>query len=144
MWKLYAPTGSGIAIQTSIPKFKQAFEVAARDVFAGKVIYIDYDTDPFYATEDGGYSVANALVAFIHKRKMFEHEKEYRAVVPKTPDEPQGVGLEVDVDLEMLVNRVIIAPKTPDWILNAVSLLVGDHLKGIEVGRSIGDLDPPI
>ena len=48
MWKLYAKDKKGIAIQTNLAEFKDAFENCDRTIFAGKVDYIDYETDTFY------------------------------------------------------------------------------------------------
>jgi hypothetical protein len=136
MWQLYAAGGRGIAIQTSISDFKKAFETTSHDIYTGKVIYIDYETEGFYHGEKGFFP--NPLVSFIHKRKIFQHEQEYRALL-RDKTEPDGVA--VDVDLRLLVQRVVVAPKTPYWQLEAVQLLLDDLLPGTKLERSIVDVD---
>lgn len=139
MWKVYALDGNGIAIQTSVSDFKRAFDQTTRDIHAGKVIYIDYEKEGFYNGERGFFP--NALVSFIHKRNIFSHEQEYRALL-EDRTEPNGVS--VNVDLRLLVQHVIVAPKTPEWKLEAVQFLLDDLLPGTQVERSVGDLEPLI
>jgi len=143
MWKLYAPTGNGIAIQTTIPEFKRAFERTSEDVYAGKVIYINYDTDTFYQDEPEGYSFLNGFVAFIHKRQQFEHEREYRAIVSKPIEAGQSrPGIEIEVDLSLLVKRVVVAPKTLSWMEQAVQSVLDELLPNVRAEKSIDDLTP--
>jgi hypothetical protein len=145
MWKLYAPTGNGIAIQTTISEFKKSFDAFTLPVYAGKVIYIDYEIDRFYKNEELHNSISNGLVSFIHKRKMYAHEQEYRAVIHRyfgTSQQPRG--LLVDVDLHALVKRVIVAPQTPIWIKEAVQLVLDELDFEINVENSIGDINPDV
>jgi hypothetical protein len=145
MWKLYAPTGNGIAIQTTIPEFKLAFANSGEDVYAGQVRYIDYDTETFCQDEERDYPFISGFVPFIHKRQIFTHEREYRAIVWRVNlSESQLQGLDVKVDLRLLVKRVVVAPKTPQWILNAVRLVLDELLPGVEAERSVGDLTPDV
>ncbi len=140
MWKIYAPMGNGIAIQTSVPDFKKAFDATSVNVYAGRVIYIDYETERFYENvPEIAYPLLNGFVAFIHKRKIYDWEQEYRALVQdmSVPD-----GISVDVDLKLLIKRVVVAPKTPAWIIGAVQLLLDELLPGVRAERSLGDLEP--
>ena len=141
MWKLYAPTGNGIAIQTTIPEFKLAFAGSARDVYAGQVVYIDYNSHIFYHDEPRGEPYMNGFTSFIHKRLIFSHEREYRAIIADFDAvKTKPTGLEVPVDLGCLVKRVVVAPKTDKWILNAVQLVLDELLAGVKAEPSTGDL----
>lgn len=143
MWKIYAPTGNGIAVQTTIPNFKKAFDCISKNVHAGKVIYINYDTEAFYQNEVVGYDFLNGFVAFIHKRQQFKYESEYRAIISNTEElEQLSSGIEIDIDLSLLVRRVVVAPKTPVWIIQAAQFMLDDYLPNVKVERSIDDRIP--
>jgi hypothetical protein len=143
MWDLYAKRDQGIAIQSTYAKFAaclpakvpgRAFEapeypgkrivVNPTNVYVGKVAYVDYETDPIAA--------GNAFYPYVHKRKSFKHESELRAVVrewPQTEDLATGVrgslnlaaltnpinGLQADISIDVLVEKVIVAPTAPAW-----------------------------
>jgi len=79
----------------------------------------------------------NALAPFIHKRKAFEHEKELRAVIVRSPPpSPKGLdfkvetiqkGIPVPVDLRALIQRVYIAPRAPVDLVDDIRSLIEKH-----------------
>jgi hypothetical protein len=145
MWKLYAPAGYGLAIQTTIPEFKESFQSLPYNVFAGMVIYIDYHTDPFFNGISNPRTRPNIFIPFIHKRSLFKHENEYRAII--TADDVSDFfpnGIAVPVDVNRLIKRVIVAPETPDWMLNIAQMMLSEMLPGVRVDRSIGDVHSDI
>lgn len=115
MWKLYLRSDCGIAIQSSFKRLTDSFAKEKRDVFIGKIKYIDYKKD---IIPEG-----NIFWGFMHKRKSFEHEKEMRAVIqlPLKNGKPLvSDGLFVSVDLDTLIESVYLAPKSARWIRELV------------------------
>ncbi|HTD66746.1 MAG TPA: hypothetical protein VK846_09495 [Candidatus Limnocylindria bacterium] len=117
MWKLYAKTNEAVCIQSTFRKLRDCF---SKDVRVGTVRYVDYETE--WIPE------SNPLVPFLYKRKSFEHEREVRAVIPlndltevlrgKSVEKNSGVWRKADLNL--LVERVYIAPDAPDWFASLV------------------------
>ncbi|MCT4544664.1 MAG: DUF2971 domain-containing protein [Vallitalea sp.] len=125
MWNLYLKSNEGVAIQTKLKHLKNSLKnhnehmIHIRDIK-----YIDYSKDEFNDND--------VLEAFIHKRKSFEHEKEIRIMrallnYSKSEDilnDPNKIiikgGLSIDVDLEMLIQKIYIAPDAPKWFYNLV------------------------
>lgn len=141
MWKLYTQEGKGIAIQTTIPRLKESFKVCSKDIYIGKVVYIDYDKDIFYHGESNSYPALNLGVPFIHKRNIFADEREYRAIhisnEPKTLNQPY-----FPVDLDILIESVVVAPESKDWFVELTEKLLNQFLSNKKVIRSIHDQQP--
>lgn len=135
MWKIYAGVDIGLAVQTTIPKFKDAFRCSSRDIFIGQVQYIDYETDTYYSNEERAQPILNGFVSFIHKRKAYEHEHEYRAIVSDTDCE-SPTGLYVPVDLACMIQSVILAPRTPLWQLELINDILHKYLPGVRAASS--------
>lgn len=126
MWKLYLASSDGICIQSTYQKLRDSFDGCHEfSVNIGMVNYKDYDKEmvPF----------ANILYPVMTKRISFEHEKELRALVwtiegAKGPPliEPVTIkirprdGIYVPVDLDLLVEKIYVAPTAPDWIFELV------------------------
>ena len=123
MWKLYSQSERGIAICSSIGRLKSCI-IDSRDVFIGKVKYIDYRKDSVYT--------GDFFSPFFHKRKSFSHEQEIRALVETTDDIPieNGeqdyskeiylFGLSIKVDLKTLIDKIYISPYAPYWFYELV------------------------
>jgi hypothetical protein len=109
MWKLYAKDEKGITIQTDISSFKSAFNTCSEKIFAGKIDYIDYDNDPFYKESAHDYVLMNSFSLFIHKRKIYSYEKEYRAICYNS-NGSQYTGLNINVDLKKIIHRIYLSP----------------------------------
>lgn len=117
MWSLYSKMNYGIAIVSSLKSFHQVLDQSAANVMCGKVVYIDYEND---IIEKDGKS-------YMYKRKSFQHEKEYRAVIDKsafTNSKLFGDGdVKLEVNIEKLVDKVLLSPFTPTWQENLIKNL---------------------
>jgi Protein of unknown function (DUF2971) len=109
MWKLYAKDKKGIAIQTNLADFKDAFENCDRTILAGKVDYIDYETDAFYKESGHKYYAMNGFSLFIHKRKIYSYENEYRAICTDS-NGSQLKGVQIKVNLYKLIHKIYLSP----------------------------------
>ena len=117
MWKLYLKSNEGIAVQSTFAKLRECFNTEPdHGIFIGKINYIDYDS----------YSMKrdNLLRVFQHKRKSFEYEQELRALVWDIESFKKSVGFSnediqkgiyVNIDLSVLIDKIILAPQTSGW-----------------------------
>jgi hypothetical protein len=116
MWRLYGP--KSIAIRSTFARLSESLS-DPEPIYVGNVHYIDFrrDQPPTYGC---------TLMAPFLKQREYEQERELRAVVvrmPKdgvnemlsAPDCPdsQPTGVKLDVDLSVLIEKVIVAPSTP-------------------------------
>ena len=138
MWDLYLKSDEGIAIQSTYSKLKKSF-ICDDEIFIGTVKYIDYDKDII----DSG----NVLTPFVHKRKSFEHEREVRALCTKWPvgDSYEGMdfsketmefGAPIKIDLEVLIEKIFVAPNAPGWFVDLVKSAVNRYGYKFEVIHS--------
>ncbi|MFZ5856730.1 MAG: hypothetical protein ACOYZ6_07865 [Chloroflexota bacterium] len=126
MWELYLPpTKDGLAIQSTYRNIRDSLRTD-ESVYIGQVLYIDYE----HQVIEGD----SVLAPFIHKRKAFEHERELRAIIVRSPPPSQkGLdfrietiqkGIPVPVDLRVLIQRVYIAPQAPIGLVENVRSLL--------------------
>ena len=118
MWKLYAGEHKGIAICTTPDRMHAAFkpfrlkpEYGVEDLWGGPVQYIDL-------TQVRMRDVA-MLDRFFFKHRAFEWEREYRLAISVRVAEEFGVrvpdhGILVDVDLSVLIERIVLGSTTTE------------------------------
>lgn len=144
MWKLYSREGYGVAVRSTYDRLKRAID-SPRPFYIGVVRYLAYETDPM--------PEGNLFDPFLHKRTSFEHERELRVVSERyvapgtvtswTVEEgpPPYSGDYVSTDLEVLVEAVYLAPETPGWFVDTVS--VAARRFGLAAAIRTSDLDLP-
>jgi hypothetical protein len=145
MWKLYLKSNEGIAVRSTFNLLKNCFEVEKRDIFIGKVQYVDYEKDLL--------SEVHSLLPFVHKRKSFAHEHELRALIQEFRYKRNGEidwskppfdeGIYIKVNLERLIDKIYIAPTSPKWLLELVKSVTGLYKLDKEVLQSTLD-DVPV
>ena len=140
MWRLYAPGGEGVAIQTTAARLTESMG-PSDDVLLGSVKYVDYDQDVI--------PERNIFSAALHKRRSFEHEREVRALLARLPEEdrdgtpivnvrrePDFLGEHVSVKLDVLIEQVRIAPTAPSWFADAVRQTLKAFAVNLEPAQS--------
>ncbi|KAB1193640.1 hypothetical protein GJR96_09395 [Haloferax sp. MBLA0076] len=133
LWEQYIDSTDGVAIQTTVDRLEQSLSDCGRELTFGEIEYISY--------EDA--KIPNGtLPTLYHKRLSFEHEKEFRASFLKQDDEDLGAGAYVDVDLDMLIDKLYLAPTTPDWFYNQVELVLDRYGVDCELKKSDIYSDP--
>ena len=113
MWDLYAKSGFGLAIQTSYGSLRSAIgpieqEDYTRWTMFPKVLYMDYDTETFE-----GAVAEEDITPFFHKRKSYEHEKEFRIIT--LTRKSVGPGIELGIDLKIMIEKIYVSPHSPEW-----------------------------
>lgn len=119
MWKLYSKDEKGIAIKTNLQNFKDSFHKCERNIFAGKIDYIDYETECFYGSSSHNYTSMNLFSLFIHKRKIYSYEKEFRAICSDSNGNNLK-GLSIEVDLNNLIQEIYLSPYSDENQLSNV------------------------
>jgi hypothetical protein len=123
MWKLYLKSDEGIAIQSTFGRLTRSFEGTSREVCAGIVSYLDYDSQPL--------SSDNILTFFLHKRRSFDHEQELRAmvIIPTISEGTSGIlpgefitddGIYVPTNLDVLIEEVFVSPTSQPWFMDLI------------------------
>jgi hypothetical protein len=141
MWKLYSEADKGIAVQSTYEKFVHSLANTEEDIFAGQVQYIDYENDIYYATSEHKLNHGNAFTGFIHKRNIYEHEKEFRAIF-HTKHEDEDVGKIIQVNLTNLIEKVVVSPAISNWIYDLIKNITENYYQGIDVVKSVFDSKP--
>lgn len=149
MWNLYSHENAGIAIQSTTRRLSESFRKNNEDIiWIGQVQYLDF-------SKDWMNRWTNLFEAFLTKRKSFEYENEIRAVtcLPSdnlnrellastategsniflsqnrtiNPKELTDKGKYVSVDLEVLVEKVYVAPYAESWFEEVVESLLSKY-----------------
>ena len=118
MWQIFTQNTEGLAIQTTIGRLKKALEQEKKtEQFIGEVNYIDYKKE-FIPFDDHFFP-------FLFKRKSFQYEREIRIISDTSKKEMRiDNGLKVDVDLDELIEKIYIHPKSENWYKKLVIELV--------------------
>ncbi|WP_320814395.1 hypothetical protein [Flavobacterium sp.] len=114
MWQIFTKNNEGLAIQSTIGRLKEALVREKKfQQNIGAVNYIDYKKEyiPFEDT----------FFPFLFKRKSFQYEREVR-IISDTSGNRVSIndGLKVDVDIDQLIEKIYIHPKSENWYKNLV------------------------
>jgi hypothetical protein len=120
MWRLYCPSDSGVAIQTTYGKLVDSIE-SVPYCYIGCVNYIDYELQ--------GFPLGNVFYPVMHKRISFAHEHEVRLVKTLagywgTLDRQSPSGTTVDWFPETTVDAIYVNPYAPDFYHDVVKAIV--------------------
>lgn len=138
MWKIYLDGKNGIAIKSNVGKLKDCFQKSDDDIFISKVHYRDFENVTFDELMNEQQNSmfegrSSSLNSFNYKRKSFEHENELRVFYVDMPIPhviKGGVHREplnykrIDIDLNILVDEIVIAPFADIWFKTLVENLI--------------------
>lgn len=118
MWHIFTQKSEGLAIQSTLGRLQEALAPEVHyDQYIGAVNYIDYKKE--YIPFD------DAFFPFLFKRKSFQYEREIRIISDLTHQNVSiDNGLKIDVDLNQLIEKIYIHPKSENWYKNLVIELV--------------------
>ncbi len=118
MWQIFTQNNEGLAIQSTIERLQKALEPELDfPQYIGEVNYIDYKKE-YIPFED-------AFFPFLFKRKSFQYEREVRILSDLSEQDIRiNEGLKIDVDLETLIEKIYIHPKSENWYKRLVIELV--------------------
>ncbi|HLP65375.1 hypothetical protein [Flavobacterium sp.] len=136
MWQIFTQNSEGLAIQSTIGRLQKALEVEQdTQQYIGEVNYIDYKKEyiPFEDT----------FFPFLFKRKSFQYEREVR-VLSDLSDQQIKIndGIKIDIDINQLIEKIYIHPKSENWYKKLVIELVSKLGFDFEIEKS--DLESDI
>ncbi len=144
MWQLYLKSSDGVAVQSTFTKLKNSFSGYDKPVYAGKVRYLNYDTDIFYSKKDFPHYQTNTFIPLIHKRNAFIHEQEYRVMTEVDQkgwkhdwdNSESKNGKFIPADLDTLIEKIILSPNCSPQFQDQVNALVKKHGHAFVVEKS--------
>ena len=118
MWQIFTQNSEGLAIQSTVNRLKKALDFEKNHKqYIGEVNYIDYKKEyiPFN----------DMFFPFLFKRKSFQYEREVRIISDVTQSNIKlNDGLKINVDINQLIEKIYIHPKSENWYKNLVIQLV--------------------
>lgn len=136
MWQIFTQNSEGLAIQSTIKRLQNALIPEKNySQYIGEVNYIDYKKE-YIPFED-------AFFPFLFKRKSFQYEREVRIISDiSSHDITINEGFKIDVDINQLIEKIYIHPKSENWYKKLVIELVGKLGFDFEIEKS--DLESDI
>lgn len=136
MWQIFTKNNEGLAIQSTIGRMQEALKPETRyEQHIGAVNYIDYKKE--YIPFD------NDFFPFLFKRKSFQYELEVRIVADLTRHNLFiNEGVKTDVDINILIEKIYIHPKSENWYKRLVVELM--QRLGFDIPIEKSDLESDI
>ncbi len=136
MWQMFTQNSEGLAIQSTIGRLQKALQTEKEfNQYIGEVNYIDYKKE--YIPFD------DMFFPFLFKRKSFQYEREVRILSDlQDKDIKINDGLKINVDLNQLIEKIYIHPKSENWYKKLVIELVSKLDFDFEIEKS--DLESDI
>lgn len=118
MWQIFTQNSEGLAIQSTIGRLQESLvpEINFKQ-YIGEVNYIDYKKEhiPF----------DDMFFPFLFKRKSFQYEGEVRLITDIGDSNIKiNEGLKINVEINRLIGKIYIHPKSENWYKNLVIQLV--------------------
>ncbi len=136
MWQIFTQNSEGLAIQSTVKRLQNALIPEKNyDQFIGEVNYIDYKKE-YIPFED-------AFFPFLFKRKSFQYEREVRIISDVSSNTIAiNDGLKINVNINELIEKIYIHPKSENWYKKLVIELVDKLGFDFEIEKS--DLESDI
>ena len=133
MWQIYGSLGSGIAVESSVERYKRAarFEVGPSYYEFGGVKYHDelelapeIHGDYRMTVPAPGTGVGREILKLaFHKRSCYSYEREWRAAFFQGP-RPEVAGLHETFDLDELISKVYVGPRAQGFLFDVVAAVM--------------------
>ena len=118
MWQIFTQNSEGLAIQSTIGRLQESLVPETNfNQYIGEVNYIDYKKEhiPF----------DDMFFPFLFKRKSFQYEGEVRIITDiGKSDIKINERLKINVNINQLIEKIYIHPKSENWYKNLVIQLV--------------------
>lgn len=118
MWQIFTQNSEGLAIQSTIGRLQESLIPETNfNQYIGEVNYIDYKKEhiPF----------DDMFFPFLFKRKSFQYEREVRIISDIGESHIKiNEGLKINVNINQLIEKIYIHPKSENWYKNLVIQLV--------------------
>jgi hypothetical protein len=118
MWAEYGDAGRGVAIKSSVARFKESIASVEHAIYLSNITYFDPQSEAVQPSN----ITRRILELPMHKAAFHKHENEIRALCA----DPEGnlprenrsspVGSFIAVDLHALVECVVVGPNSPGFL----------------------------
>ena len=128
MWGGYTGGNAGIVIESTYGRLAGVLESHRPIVYLGLVKYIDYNSE----TLDGWQRNPNVYHPIMHKRRMFDGERELRAVINPMSNESLAAicrgdpGMVIPVGLQQLIVSIRVG-EGPPHLMQHVQAIAADN-----------------
>lgn len=148
MWQAYVKDNEGVAIQSTPDRLKLSLINSAQKIRCSKVRYLDFENDIWFHPKEFPHDGYNLFSPLVHKRKEFQDEREFRLihVVGEMTDkrdfnywdsQPNTHGVLINVDLDMLIDKIVVHPTAEESTIERVRLLLEKANINKKVEKSI-------
>lgn len=136
MWQIFTQNSEGLAIQSTIGRIQESLHLENQfEQHIGEVNYIDYKKEYIPFDDD--------FFPFLFKRKSFQYEREVRIISNLSSHNLNiNEGVKIEVDINKLIEKIYIHPKSENWYKNLVIQLVKQLGFDFKIGKS--DLESDI
>jgi len=136
MWQIFTQNSEGLAIQSTIGRIQESLHFENQfEQHIGEVNYIDYKKEYIPFDDD--------FFPFLFKRKSFQYEREVRIISNLSSHNLNiNEGVKIEVDINKLIEKIYIHPKSENWYKNLVIQLVKQLGFDFKIGKS--DLESDI
>lgn len=119
MWQIFTQNSEGLAIQSTIRRIQESLHLEKQyEQHIGEVNYIDYKKEYIPFNDD--------FFPFLFKRKSFQYEREVRIISNLSSHNLTiNEGVKIDIDINKMIEKIYIHPKSENWYKNLVIQLVG-------------------
>lgn len=108
MWQVFTKNNEGLAIQSTVGRLKKSLTEPKANQYIGEVNYIDYKKEHIPFDDD--------FFPFLFKRKSFQYENEIRVITDVSHLDMQvNEGVKVETDINKMIERLYIHPKSENW-----------------------------
>lgn len=139
LWKIYSEMNKGIMVTSQIDKLINSLKNnLTDDIQISEIKYIDFETEMI---PDG-----NLNYQIIHKHKAYSYEDELRLIY-KIPEvkridfdwekEDNNSGINIKLDLNILIDDIVLSPYSPEWFTELVQDLMLKYGLNKQIRKSI-------
>ncbi|RBN51529.1 DUF2971 domain-containing protein [Flavobacterium psychrolimnae] len=139
LWKIYSEMNKGIMVTSQIDKLINSLKNnLTDDIQISEIKYIDFETEMI---PDG-----NLNYQIIHKHKAYSYEDELRLIY-KVPEvkridfdwekEDNNSGINIKLDLNILIDDIVLSPYSPEWFTELVQDLMFKYGLNKQIRKSI-------
>jgi hypothetical protein len=122
MWKIYGGEDKSVAIRSTMRRLRESFSGCKEVVHIGDIQYLDYRTDRIMKD--------NVFQIYLAKRRSFAFEQELRVIYDRHMTynwhnaEIIDFGVKLAIEVETLIDRVFVAPRSDDDFVGRVNEVV--------------------
>ena len=125
LWDKYSQYRQALVIQSTFGSLKKALQNAPQIIKIGAIVYDTHELTP-QETQQLHISHVNIPFQAFIKQPYCKDEQELRAVIHDAKNKGK-THIDIEVDLNVFVDKIILAYNTPDWLLELVKNICKEY-----------------